>query len=72
MVDMTEEEKMMLRRLIVKEDELEELQMELGRTRTNADYGMEWIRKSSLEARVTKLSREIEELKKKLEEVCGE
>lgn len=72
MVDMTEEEKMMLHRLIVKEDELEELQEELGRTRTNADYGTEWMRKASLEARVTRLSREVEELKDKLREICGE
>lgn len=74
MVDITEEDKMMLRRLIVKEDELEELKMELGRIRTNADYGMEWVRKVSLEAKATRLIREIEELRKKLEleEVCGE
>lgn len=64
MVDITEEDKMMLRRLIVKEDELEELKMELGRTRTNADY--------SLEAKATRLIREIKELREKLEEVCGE
>lgn len=62
----------MLRRLIVKEDELEELQAELGRTRTNVDYGTEWMRKASLEARVTRLSGEVESLREKLGEVCGE
>lgn len=69
---MTEEEKMMLRRLIVKEDELEGLQMELERTRTNADYGMKWIKSASLGAKMESLSREIEILKGKLKEICGE
>lgn len=69
---MTEEEKMMLRRLIVKEDELEELLMELDRIPHNVDSGVGWIQKASLEAKVTRLVREIEELREKLKEVCGE
>lgn len=78
MVDMTEEEKMMLRRLIVKEDELEEVQMELDRvqilqrTPINLQRDGRVFMMASLEARRKRLSREVEELREKLEEVCGE
>lgn len=73
MVDMTEEEKMMLRRLIVKEDELEELQMEIGMTiNLMADSGMKQIRVKTLAEKMKRLSGEVEELKDKLREICGE
>lgn len=75
---MTEEEKMMLRRLIVKEDELEEVQMELDRvqilqrTPINLQRDGRVFMMASLEARRKRLSREVEELREKLEEVCEE
>lgn len=70
---MTEEEKMMLRRLIVKEDELEELQMEIGMTiNLMADSGMKQIRVKALADKMKRLSREVKELKDKLREICGE
>lgn len=70
---MTEEEKMMLRKLIVKEDELEELQMEIGMTiNLMADSGMKQIRVKALAEKMKRLSREVEELKDKLREICGE
>lgn len=70
---MTEEEKMMLRRLIAKEDELEELQLEIGMTfNLTEDSGMKQIRLKTLGAKMESLSREIEILKDKLREVCGE
>lgn len=72
MVDMTEKDKMMLRWLIVKEDELERTQMELESSRTNGDYETKWMRTTMLERKAARLVREIEELKEKLEEVCGE
>lgn len=68
---MTEEEKMMLRRLIVKEDELEELQLEIGMVLNLAGEGKEF-KLASLGAKMESLSREIEILKDKLREVCGE
>jgi len=70
---MTEEEKMMLRRLIVKEDELEELRMEIGMTlNLMADEGMKQIRLNALYEKMKRLSREVDELKDKLREICGE
>lgn len=70
---MTEEEKMMLRRLIVKEDELEELRMEIGMTlNLMADGGMKQIRVNTLSEKMKRLSREVDELKDKLREICGE
>lgn len=70
---MTEEEKMMLRRLIVKEDELEELRMEIGMTlNLMADGGMKQIRVNALSEKMKRLSREVDELKDKLREICGE
>lgn len=70
---MTEEEKMMLRKLIVKEDELEELRMEIGMTiNLMVDNGMKQIRVKALAEKMKRLSREVEELKDKLREVCGE
>lgn len=70
---MTEEEKMMLRRLIVKEDELEELRMEIGMTlNLMIDGGMKQIRANALSEKMKRLSREVDELKDKLREICGE
>lgn len=70
---MTEEEKMMLRRLIVKEDELEEMRMEIGMTlNLMADGGMKQIRVNALSEKMKRLSREVDELKEKLREICSE
>lgn len=69
---MTEEEKMMLRRLIVKEYELEGLQMEIGMINLMADSGMKQIRVKALAEKMKRLSREVEELKDKLREIFGE
>lgn len=70
---MTEEEKMMLRRLIVKEDELEDLRIEIGMTlNLMADCGMKQIRVNALYEKMKRLSREVDELKDKLREICGE
>lgn len=70
---MTEEEKMMVRRLIVKEDELEELRMEIGMTlNLMADGRMKQIRVNALSEKMKRISREVDELKDKLREICGE
>lgn len=69
---MTEEEKMMLRRLIVKEDELEELKDTLATVRNWVDNGLKWARVLTLEQKIEGLSREVEELREKLKEICGE
>lgn len=69
---MTEEEKMMLRRLIVKEDELEELKDTLAIVQNRADDGLKWARVLVLEQKITRLTEEIEELREKLKEICGE
>lgn len=70
---MTEEEKMMLRRIIVKEDELEELQMRLDRVQHLARCGAEFLMQAVLLAsEVERLSREVDELREKLKEICGE
>lgn len=70
---MTEEEKMMLRRLIVKEDELEEAQTRLDRVKHFASFGAEFLMQAVLlTSKVERLSREVDELKDKLREICGE
>lgn len=69
---MTEEEKMMLRRLIVKEDELEELKDTLAAVQNWVDNGLKWARVLTLEQKIEGLSVEVEELREKLKEICGE
>lgn len=69
---MTEEEKMMLRRLIVKEDELEELKDTLAIVQNRVDDGLKWARVLVIEQKITRLTEEIEELREKLKEICGE
>lgn len=64
---MTEEEKMMLRRLIVKEDELEEMQIKVERFQSLAVHDTEFrIRARELLSKITILSREVDELKRNI------